>query len=238
MNKNGFTLVELMVAVAIAGIVIVALSSVYVSQRRSATAQDQVAEMQQGVRAGLDIMTHEIRMAGYDPRHTAGTGITAATVNNLAFSMVADTDMQDNDADAVIDEADEIETVIYTIYDAYTATDTDALDLGRNVSLLGLPATNQPVAENIDAIEFYYTLADGTQTTAPTAAQLADIRAVQVSLLARANWPDPDFFNNDSYTPASGNTWDLNGANAGNAPNDNFRRRLFITTIQCRNMGL
>jgi type IV pilus assembly protein PilW len=230
-NKdNGFTLVELMIAVAISGIVSIAIYSAYVAQQRSAIAQEQVGEMQQSIRAGLNIMEHEIRMAGHDPRASAGASITTANASQLIFTMVADTDGNDNDGDGTKDEEDELESVEYYLYDAYSDGDQD---LGRRT-----PTNTQAVAENIDAIEFRYTLNDASQTLTPTAAQLADIRAVQVSILARAGRADQNFTNTMTYTPASGNAWDLNGAAAGSAPNDNFRRRLFITTIKCRNMGL
>jgi type IV pilus assembly protein PilW len=219
-NMTGFTLVELMMTLAISGIVMGAIYSAYLSQQRTYLAQEQVAEMQQNIRAGLDIMEREIRMAGYDPRHNAGATITVATGNNLVFTLLADTDGQDNDSDGTTDETDELETINYRLYDAYGDGDTD---LGRQEGA----AVIQAVAENIDAIEFYYSMADGTQVTAP--AQLNDIRAVQISILARAGREDRDFTNSMTYTTASGGNWPYN---------DNFRRRLLITTVQCRNMGL
>lgn len=234
LNNRGLTLVELMVALAIAAIVLTSVSTAFVSQQRTATSQDQVAEMQQNIRAGLNIMERDIRMAGYDPRHSVGAGILTANATQLRISLVADTDLDDNDNDGTTDEVNELAIIEYRLYDA-PVIDGD-LDLGRQP----LPAAIQPAVENIDAVEFYYTLADGTQTLAPTPAQLGDIRAVQVSILARSGRPDPDFTNTATYTPASGNAWDINGAadGSGNPVNDNFRRRLLITTIQCRNMGL
>lgn len=241
LNNRGFTLVELMIAVAIAAIVLGALGTAYVSQRRSATAQEQVTEMQQNIRAGLDIMARDIRMAGFNAGQNTGATITTANATQLIFTMlVADinTDGIDNDNDGVPDEGDEIETFGYNIWDTVPLND-DYTALRRQHKAISLA-----VAENIDAIEFYYTLADGTQTLAPAAAQLPDIRAVQVSILARAGRDDQDYLNNNIYTPASGNAaWDINNAFAGSAgignpPIDNFRRLLLITTIQCRNMGL
>ncbi|MBV5328990.1 MAG: prepilin-type N-terminal cleavage/methylation domain-containing protein [Chlorobium sp.] len=234
-NDRGFTLVELMVAVAISGIVAAVISSAYISQRRTSTAQEQVVEMQQNIRAGLDIMEHDIRMAGYDPKNSTPTPtITTATATQLLFTMLVEDpiDAFDNDNDGSKTDGDEVETFGYWVADT-TPVGDGFTALGRQHKALFVA-----VAENIDAIEFYYTLNNGTQTTAPTAAQLNDIRAVQISILARAGRADQDFTNTMTYTPASGNSWDLNGATAGTAPNDNFRRRLHITTIQCRNMGL
>lgn len=222
-DKNGFTLVELMVAMAIAGIVITVLAFTYTMQQRSATAQEQITEMQQNLRAGLAILERDIRMAGFDPTHTvaAPKGIITATNNTLRIT-------QDLNEDG--DVADTGEDITYSLYIA-----ADGIQkLGRNDNTGGLG--NQAVAENIEALEFYYTMDDGSQVLAPL--QPRNIRSIQVSLLARASRVDPDFYNSMIYTPASGNAWDLNGAAAGTAPNDNIRRRLIITTIQCRNMGL
>lgn len=234
-SKNGgFTLIELMIALALSGIVMIAIGTAFVSQQQVATAQEQVAEVQQNIRAGLYVMEREIRMAGYNPNHNAFAGITIATATEFRFTMVADQDGVDNNNDGTTDETGELATISYRLYDAYGDGD---MDLGREV--VTAASLIQAVVENIDAIEFFYTMADGTQTLAP--AQLGDIRAVQISILARAGFPDPKFVNTTTYIPASGNAaWDINGAAAGtgNPANDNFRRRLLITTIQCRNMGI
>lgn len=228
-NERGFTLVELMVTTAISGIVMATLATTYTMQQRSATAQEQVVEMQQNIRAGLSVLERDIRMAGYDPTHalTDAQKIIAATSTTLRIT-------QDLDQDGDVTKPNTGEDLTYSLYVAGDGIQK----LGRNDNTGG--AGNQAVAENIDAIEFYYTMADGTQTTAPTLAQLSNIRSVQVSLLAQAGSLDQDFTNTMLYTPASGITWDLNGATAGtaNPPNDNIRRRQLVTTIQCRNMGL
>jgi type IV pilus assembly protein PilW len=66
-NDKGFTLVEIMIALALSGIVMAAIYTAFLSQQRSYLAQEQVSEMQQNIRAGVDILTREIRMAGCDP---------------------------------------------------------------------------------------------------------------------------------------------------------------------------
>ncbi len=91
---------------------------------------------------------------------------------------------------------------------------------GGGVTALGRGtggAALQPISENIQAIEFLYTLKplpNGTippPTTSPTAAQLSDIRTITISILARAGTRDAKFVNTSLYTPASGIMWDLNG---------------------------
>ena len=233
-NDNaGFTLVELMITLVIAGIISAALYATYLAQQRSYIAQEAVAEMQQNIRAAMMLMTRDIRMAGYDPMGGSGATIVSASVNQLRFTM-------DLNADGDTSDANEDVTYGFGGGDADSngnqdddnnadgIADAGYADLGRNAG-----GGFQPVADNIQAIEFQYLDGSGATTTVP-----ANIRAVRISILARASRPDRKFTNTKVYTPASGTPWDLNGAAAGNAANDNFRRRLLITTIQCRNMGL
>ena len=228
MNK-GFTLVEVLITLVISGILMTSVYAAFQAQQDSYLAQEQVAEMQQNIRAGLDIMVHELRMAGYDVDQngtkTGTAGITVANANNVTFTLIADADGDDNNSDGTVDEVGELKTVQYRLYDAYGDGDND---LGRQVGVAAVGA----VAENIENIEFYYELFDGTHTITPTAAQLDSIRAVQISILARAGIGDRKFTHNRTYLPASnatlGTTWV--------PPNDNLRRRFQIVTVKCRNM--
>lgn len=232
-HESGFTLVELMMAMGIAGIVMGALMTSYIAQQRIAVRQEQIAEMQQNIRAGLYMMEREIRLVGFDPSGSAGAGIVSAAAGRFEFSFVADNDGIDNDGDGSTDESNELEQVAYDVYDS--GGDGD-MDLGRRD---GTSALRMLLAENVHAVEFFYTLDDGTTTTAPD--DLNRIRSVQISLLARTDLQDESFSNTTHYIPASGKmNWDLNGGRAGidNPVNDGFHRRLLITTIECRNMGL
>jgi len=64
-SSLGFTLVELMVAVAITAILLTAAYQVLVGQSRVYETQEQTIDMQQSVRAALDFLSRELRMAGY-----------------------------------------------------------------------------------------------------------------------------------------------------------------------------
>ncbi len=217
-KERGFTLVELMVAMAVGGIVMAAVMTSFLSQHRSYLAQDNVVEMQQNARVSMDMLTRDIRSAGFDPNNL-GAGITIAAPNNLVFTREDDL------------PANGTETVAYSLFDAFTFTvppSNDGLvdDLALQLtSAAGVSAGRQVVAENISQLEFRYLDEDGNVT-----ANLADIRAIQISILAVASQPDQSFTNTMTYTTASGAVW---------GPfNDNLRRRLLITTVQCRNLGL
>jgi prepilin-type N-terminal cleavage/methylation domain-containing protein len=64
-QNKGITLIELLVSLAIAGILVAGVYRTFMGQQRTYTAQEQVVDMQQNVRAGINRMMREIRMAGF-----------------------------------------------------------------------------------------------------------------------------------------------------------------------------
>ena len=65
-NKKGITLLELLVALVISGVVIGGIYRLFVVQSRAYTVQDQVAEVQQNIRSTMEILLRDLRMTGYD----------------------------------------------------------------------------------------------------------------------------------------------------------------------------
>lgn len=211
---DGFTLVELLVTLAVSGILMSGVYAAFMSQQNSYVVQEQVVEMQQNIRAGLDLMVRDIRMAGYDPGKNLNAGITLAAPNRLSFS-------RDRDGTGAT-----LDVMSFGFSNANDAdndgiADAGSAPLGRDINAGGF----QPLAEDIHAIEFRYLDAEGVVTAA-----LEDIRSVQVSILARARRPDRTYTDTNTYTAASGTVW---------GPfNDSFRRRFQVTTVSLRNMGL
>jgi prepilin-type N-terminal cleavage/methylation domain-containing protein len=64
-KNQGFTLVELLVAMAIATVVLAAIFSAFKSQQDSYVVQTQVAMTQQNVRGAMQLISRDIQMAGY-----------------------------------------------------------------------------------------------------------------------------------------------------------------------------
>ena len=245
-SDGGFTLVEVLIAMLLSGIVLTSIYSAFQSQQNSYLAQEQVSEMQQNVRIGLDILARDIRLAGYNPDGGAGSGFVDGiffggeqvftNATQIAFTAdldgdgTIDTVTQDTNGNG-IDLAD-MERIAYTLN-------------GTNLQRWATVGW-QTMAEHVENVEFQYVLANGTQTTTPTAAQLANIRSVRISILVSTEYPDPNFTNPRTYLPASNDPYFTSPANlsgtvwgpfAGTAT-ANFRRRLLTITVNCRNMGL
>jgi prepilin-type N-terminal cleavage/methylation domain-containing protein len=64
-KNQGFTLVELLVAMAIATVVLTAIFFTFKSQQDSYVVQSQVAMTQQNVRGAMQLISRDIQMAGY-----------------------------------------------------------------------------------------------------------------------------------------------------------------------------
>lgn len=63
-QQRGFTLIEVMVAVALLGIVLTSLYNLFISQVRTFEAQRDVSTTQRDIRASIGLLERDIRMAG------------------------------------------------------------------------------------------------------------------------------------------------------------------------------
>ncbi len=91
-KESGFTLVELMIAMVAGALVLGAVMTSFLSQHRNYLAQDDVVEMQQNGRVAMDMLTRDIRMAGFDPTEDANATITDAQPGQFSFTQ----DITDN----------------------------------------------------------------------------------------------------------------------------------------------
>jgi type IV pilus assembly protein PilW len=73
--NQGFSVVELLVALGMAAVVFGLIVSFFANMSRSTTTQNAAAAAQQTARAGVDFMAQELRLAGLDPLNSAGAGI-------------------------------------------------------------------------------------------------------------------------------------------------------------------
>ncbi len=259
MNTNrGFTIIELMVAMGVFFIAVTSIYQTYHYQQRAYIKQEQVVNMQQETRASQFFIGRDIRMAGFDPTGTAeltlplGTEkISIATVGELEFYI---DDNADGDycssggtdpTSCTLDARERVRFALTNDADKNGIADGFPCRLGREYNNGGL----QPVAENVQALEFCYVLNDGTETVAPTADELPLIQSVFVSLLLRSSQRIHNYQNTDSYFQAGAST-NLTPSFRGSRPSewgpfldgngnpDAYKRRLSVSKFRCRNMGL
>lgn len=86
-NRKGITLIELMVALVICGIVIGAIYRLFITQTRAYTIQDQVAEVQQSVRSAMEILVRDLRMTGCET--VAPPIVTPVASNSITVNFQA-----------------------------------------------------------------------------------------------------------------------------------------------------
>ncbi len=205
-NDKGFTLVELMIAMAVGLIVLGAVYAVFTVQNKQLANQEQLAEMHQNARVAMDMMVREVSMAGYNqttdpatiasvPRCTnalvaAGTpcvGITIAAANTISF--VADINGNGNTT-TTAGGANPNENIAYDRYHSETSP-AGVYSLGRTSN-----GSKQPVVEYVESLNFVYYY-DGT--IAPISPNnLINIRRVKITIVTRTAKEDPN------YTDATG----------------------------------
>ena len=77
-NIRGFSVIEMLIAALISAIVVGSALSVYLTQHKHMIVQDQILDMQQNIRAGMQELATKVRMAGYNvPR-----GLNPVTAHN------------------------------------------------------------------------------------------------------------------------------------------------------------
>ena len=212
----GFTLVDILVGLAMASVLMVAMVSLFTTMGRSYTTQNVAADVQQVARGGVELMIQEIRMAGLNPTGSAAAGIVDSfdkadgfhgdhdgliaptDANNLAFTMDADMDGRiDHCTDDLggCSEDDNVnnELIAYRInngaLEKYMGAGADWVDLTEN---------------NVSNLSFTYYDETGAVTTARDA-----IRTVEISMTVQL--------------PAG------RGGTVG---------RTYSTRVRCRNIGL
>jgi len=179
-DTDGFTLIELMIAVAIAAILVSAIYVSVISQQKTQFTQQLVVDMQQNARAALFLMQREIRMAGFDPTWDDGNedgvddnrltdavnndcdGETDELLENADLAGITQADASEIqirlDRDGSGDFCGSHELLAYGFPAVADGNGDGVADDGAAQLKRGSNggALNQPVAENIQAVAFAY----------------------------------------------------------------------------------
>lgn len=180
-GPRGFSLVEMLIAMAVGLVVLGATYSTFTIQNKTFTNQEEIVAMQQSVRAGMDMMAREIGMAGYDPTRVnsdtnSANNFSGVTVNTSQLQIKADLN-----GDGAIDATSQ-ENIVY-------ALDATNKQITRNIG-----AGAQSFVENVDAFTFEYLKSDGTSATTS-----AEVRQIRITITGRTAKPDPSYSANGGY---------------------------------------
>lgn len=193
--SHGFTLVEILLAMALGMIVLAAIFIAVQSGQRASGAIDAKTSAQQDVNATLELMTLEISMASFDPRQSVfpppNRGILEATPTSLRFQ--ADLNMS-----GAIDAPNEDIRYEYvtTAGDQYI---TRATSGGAGQPFLGetiasgrtrvVRVINNSAAVNIPVFRYF----DGRGTELPALpANIPNIRRVDITIAVETDAVDPN----------------------------------------------
>jgi len=182
-HEKGFSLVELLVAMIVGSLILALVCSTFLFQQKTYDVQGQLTDMIQSARATMDIMTREIRMAGYDPAEANFTGVPYSTTQLQVLA----------DLNADGDTSDMEESITYA-FDSYNYRILRTCVVLNGGSPPALVTVNAPLATEVEAFDFAYLDEDGSSTTSA-----ADIRQIQIIMRFRTKNPDPDYENNNGY---------------------------------------
>lgn len=265
-NNAGFTLVELLVTLVISLVIIGAAFVSFNSQQKQTLIQTNVSDTQQTLRAAMDFIARDIRMAGFTPDRdpTSSFGITDIRFRNLddAVNATGNSFIRfnwDKDEDGVLDAN---ETIDYSLVDSGTITpgtpdlyyrlpnDTNRRDvLGSNIIAFGLAFAYDADGDGeldqdgagatiwgIDADNDN----DWDSLTVDQAAGTAVVAETGTTLRTRDIRAVRIWLlgRSEAPDPAYRDTNTYVVGRSAIQPNNNFRHRLLERIVLCRNMGL
>jgi len=181
-NNKGITLVELLVALVITGMVVGGFYRIFIAQTKTYTVQDQVVEVQQNIRNAMRILVRDLTMAGCDDESNL------ITVNN-PLPLVADNAITVSyEYFNQITFLPELHTVSYNLM---------GTNLVRQLTVGSVANSSEVILENVDQLIFTYgidTDNDGYVNNWVNAGGVGTsmVIAVRARLTARPTQVNPD----------------------------------------------
>ncbi|PIE56632.1 MAG: hypothetical protein CSA34_03185 [Desulfobulbus propionicus] len=210
-QQGGFTLIEVMIAMAVLGMVLTGVVQMFTATNRSATIQEQMMSLNQDMRAVKNLLVDELRSAGTNPHNLQRIGFQTDSADELntdanSIHFTRDIDGIDTDGDGTDDDAlfmpdgdadDANESI------AYYRTNDDCLSGGVGAVLNSGDTTlgclrrdtgggGQPLLANVTELQFRYFDASDNELLPATlnATPVLDrISYVDVRLRARVENP-------------------------------------------------
>lgn len=100
----GFTIVEVLIAIALLGVVAGSIYNFLTSQRKSWDSQVAISGAQRDARLALDLVARQLRMAGY--KNSSGPAMTSALTDSIAFKADLNNDGTAETVTFALDSAD------------------------------------------------------------------------------------------------------------------------------------
>jgi len=262
-NRQGISVIELLIGLFLAGIVTAAIFEVYINQHKNWNIQEDVADVQQNGRVAIDELSRQLRMAGHElplgidaiqaydtnpdtivinyssgscetpiehkmPLPSAelrcdGHDVSCFYDGQIAYIFHPDSGggefFQISEVQAGSSHIQHNKWPLSKCYDAgaiilslnrykYYIDYSDSLHPNLMLEIPG--SAPQVYAENIEDLQFRYTMKGGAVVNVPPSS--ADVREIHIDIVARSNKPDIDF------------------------PQDPYRRRTYSTKVNLRNL--
>jgi type IV pilus assembly protein PilW len=161
-SAAGFTMIEILMVLAIMSIAFGTIYKSFEQLNRSYTKENVKAGIQQGARIAVDFMVQDIRMAGLDPLGTANAGISDTIASELPITnKIAYT--ADVNFDGDVDTGDDFENIRYEL-------------VGKELRQTNHQGT-EVMLDNVTNLTFTYLNSEDAPTT-----DINEIRSVIVSL--------------------------------------------------------
>ncbi len=171
-GEKGFSLLEVLIFLAIFAVVLGAVYLVYMTSHTTATWGENKIELQQNARVALEMAAREIRMVGYDPSNAIpGQPVCCRTAFQVAGANTV-TFIGDVTGDDVTDKV------------RYLRGGASGNQVIREISSwvggVWTPTVSSEVADGVTAVSFTYY--DGSDAVTAT---LANIRRITIAITAQ-----------------------------------------------------
>jgi type IV pilus assembly protein PilW len=186
-NSKGITLIELLIALAIFGIVVAGIYRLFTAQSKAYTVQDQIVDVQQSIRSAMEILLRDIRMTGSDDDNINST---ISIDNPIAYPL------KDNSITVNYEYYDKANSQ----YQKYTVAywrEINSSRLIRQLTINDIAGPQDTLLDNVDAFNLIYGVdanEDGAVDNWVSAAGVGSnkVIAVRVTLTARPTQVNPD----------------------------------------------
>ena len=159
MGNRGVTLLEMLIAMVILGIMGIALVGFLRTQHQTVLRQNDGVLVTQNARAAVDMLAREMRNAGYNPRGSVSGG-ALQTIDADSVSWTTDLDL---DGDTLSSGTSWDERVAYWVQ-------------GSTLLRGAGGGAGSPLADDVDSLRFTYLDGDGTATADPALVEQVGIR--------------------------------------------------------------